>query len=151
MKKWFAIGVVLVSMMAVLVGCAPERFQFDISGATRLEVYRGKGPDGTRVILTDPADIQKVTDSINSLTFRKKEPGNVFGNTAYMFKWYDSDNNNFEGFIFIDNSRIDYNGYLYQSENPVDTALFDEFLKDGTHPVYVQRGQGQELVYPEDE
>lgn len=151
MKKWLAIGIVWISMLTVLAGCAPERFQFHISGATRLELYRGSGPSQTRVILTDPADIQTVTNSVNALTFRKKEPGHVFGGNAYMFQWYDAENHNFEGFWFIDTTRIDYNGYLYESETPVNTALFDEFLKDGTHPVYVQRGQGKELVYPENE
>lgn len=130
MKKWFLMGLALVSLLVVLAGCAPERLQLDLSGAARIEVRRGGNMQP--VTVTDPEEIQILADELGSLTLRKWKSSEGYFGWTYSVKWYDAQDQILGSILFTANDVINHEiyGYFYCSSKPVDTALFQALFAE---------------------
>ncbi len=128
MKKVFAIILIIV-MMFYLAACAKQNVQFDISGAEKITVFSGSSGESAEI--TDAEAIKHITDNINALKFNKDKSSSGYDGFGYSIKWYAADGTLVEAITVMGASRIDYNGYFYDSmeaDAEIDTAFLDTLL-----------------------
>lgn len=93
------------------------------------------GGTGESVDITEPEDIEYITNSINSLEYSKGEKVNGDG-WSYMLRWYNSDGEIAEEITLLGTDTIIFDGHYYRniSDKEIDISfLVEQFTEDSTN------------------
>lgn len=126
MKKCIIFILTLICVFN-LTGCSETNMTFDIQNASKIVLRSGN--NGTMAEITDPEDIQYITDSINALKFSREDKVNSDGWT-YSLCWYDESGSVLEELTLMgDGCTVIYDGYYYKGM-AVDYEIDLVFLDD---------------------
>lgn len=126
MKKVVFTLTMAISLVFILLtsGCSKEQ-SFTIDDPTTLTIQCGS--EITEI--TDPESINRVTEHIESLVFKRGESSKDWAGWDYWLKWYD-DESELIFDAFICGKTLNCNGYFWNSENgKIDIELLDAIIK----------------------
>lgn len=89
------------------------------------------GGTGESVDITEPEDIEYITNSINSLEYSKGEKVNGDG-WSYILRWYNSDGEIAEEITLLGTDTIIFDGHYYRniSDGEIDISFLMEQFTD---------------------
>ena len=129
MKKYLYILYILILIIG-FTACSSDTSSFSISNAVKIELRSGLTGDFTEI--TNSADIEHITNNINSLLLSSTINDNKEKGWAYSIKWYNMENNLLESITIVSETQISKGEYYYYcvDDNKIDTeflyALFDD-------------------------
>lgn len=130
MKKGIITGLLLL-LFFCLTGCEEKGLTFDIGQASKIELRSGNS--GKEIEITDPEDIQYITENINQLTYYKDKSREGYTGWSYSLVWYDSKGNVMERMVIMSRNYIDYKEYFYNAIGTakcIDTDYLDSLLDE---------------------
>ena len=107
----------------------PGIFGEDVNVNSIEKVTIKSGETGESVDITDPKDIEYITNNINSFDYAKGEKVNGDG-WSYMLRWYNSDGEIIKEISLLGSDTIIFDGYYYRniSDGAIDISFFAEQL-----------------------
>lgn len=87
------------------------------------------GGTGESVDITEPEDIEYITNNINSLEYSKGEKVNGDG-WSYMLRWYNSDGEIIKEITLLGGDTIIFDGYYYRniSDGAIDISFLENYF-----------------------
>ncbi len=118
-----------LSSVIILCGCSTRQYT-DIKSAEKIEIV--SGIDGTSCDITDKENISYIMENINSADYDKKESSGSYTGWSYTLNFYDSDGNISDKIVILSESRIDYDGYIYEIKDNtgIDISFIESLMEN---------------------
>ena len=128
MKKKILLTIALVAIFASLVDYFYHTLphQFEIRQAAWLKIFNGT--TGESLEVTDPEVIQRITENINAIEFKRLDTEKIEGH-AFTLTWYDKNNGVIESLYILDSGSVIKNGRRYQSNGRVICELDLDYIE----------------------
>lgn len=128
MKKKILLAIALVAILASLADYFYHTLphQFEIRQAAWLKIFNAS--TGQNVEITDGEVIQRITENINAIKFRRLDTEKIDGR-AFTLTWYDENNDVIEALHLMDSGSVIKNSQRYQSIGKVNCELDLDYIE----------------------